>query len=131
MTQMELNKVYNRDCLELMREIPDKYFDLTVTDPPYGLNIASKGSVGGGKLAKVKDYGICEWDKNIPSKAYFDEIKRTSKNQIIFGGNYMTKFLPPSSCWIVWDKDNSANFADCELAWTSFNTAVRKIKIRW
>lgn len=119
------------DCLEFMKGIPDNYFDLIITDPPYGINICSNGNVGGGCLAKVKDYGIQEWDKTIPSKEIFQEMFRVSKNQIIFGGNYMTEHLRPSSCWIVWDKDNSGNFADCELAWTSFNTAVRKFKHRW
>ena len=65
------------------------------------------------------------------NKKYFDEIIRISKNQIIFGGNYFIEFLTNSSCWIVWDKDNTGNFADCELAWTNFKTAVRKIKFRW
>ena len=104
---------------------------MIITDPPYGINIASNGVIGGDNLGKAKDYGLCEWDKSIPSKEYFDEMKRISKNQVIFGGNYMIKFLEPSSCWIVWDKDNTGNFADCELAWTSFNTAIRKFKHRW
>lgn len=127
----EMNKVHNVDCLEFMRVLPDNHFDLIVTDPPYGINIASNGSVGGGKLAQVKDYGENNWDKEIPSKEVFDEMKRISKNQIIFGGNYMTEHLDPSPCWVVWDKNNTGNFADCELAWASFNTAVRKFKHTW
>ena len=123
--------IINIDCLEYMRTLKDNHFDLIVTDPPYGINIGANGSVGGGKLAKVKDYGVVEWDNEIPSKAIFEEMFRVSKNLIIFGGNYMTDHLPPSSCWVVWDKDNTGNFADCELAWTSFNTAVRKFKHRW
>jgi len=128
---IQTNKIYNEDCLEFMKKLPDNYFDLIITDPPYGINIASNGVIGGDNLGKAKDYGLCEWDKSIPSKEYFDEMKRISKNQVIFGGNYMIKFLEPSSCWIVWDKDNTGNFADCELAWTSFNTAIRKFKHRW
>lgn len=128
---LELNRIYNMDCLELMKQLPDNHIDLIITDPPYGINIANNGHVGGGCLAKTKDYGIQEWDKTIPSAEHFKEMLRVSKNQIIFGGNYMTQYLKPSSCWIVWDKDNTGNFADCELAWASFNTAVRKFKHRW
>jgi site-specific DNA-methyltransferase (adenine-specific) len=126
-----LNQIICGDCLEVMRDIPDKSVDLVVTDPPYGINIASNGKVGGTKKAKLTDYGVCTWDKFIPSKEYFQEMMRVSKNQIIFGGNYFVEHLYNSPCWIVWDKDNSGNFADCELAWTSFKTAVRKIKYRW
>ena len=127
-----MNEVLNQDCVEYMKTLPDNYFDLIITDPPYGINIASNGFVGGNNLGEAKDYGVCDWDKSIPSEECFKEMKRVSKNQIIFGGNYMTKYLEPSSCWIVWDKDNGSNdFADCELAWASFDKAVRKFKFRW
>jgi site-specific DNA-methyltransferase (adenine-specific) len=129
--EIEINKAYEMDCVEFLRKLPDESVDLVVTDPPYGIDIASNGKVGGDNLGKAKDYGICEWDKSIPSKECFDEMKRVSKHQIIFGGNYMTEHLKPSSCWIVWDKDNTGNFADCELAWASFPKAVRKFKFRW
>ena len=138
---MELNKIYNMDCLEGMRQIPDNYIDLILTDPPYGINIGSK--IGGNKpfgsnkvtvgrrsLCKVKEYTPFD-DRKIPSREVFEEMFRISKNQIIFGGNYYIDYLFPSSCWIVWDKDNTGDFADCELAWTSFKTAVRKFKFRW
>jgi hypothetical protein len=78
---------------------------------------------------KANDYGNASWDDAPPSPEVFAEIFRVSKNSIIFGGNYFG--LPASPCWIVWDKDNSGDFADCELAWTSFSTAVRKFKSRW
>ncbi len=134
-----LNKIICGDCLEVMKDIPDKSVDLVLTDPPYGINIASNGKVGGnkpfgnsqGKVINAVDYKPQAWDKFTPSKEYFQEMMRVSKNQIIFGGNYFIEHLHNSSCWIVWDKDNSGNFADCELAWTSFKTAVRKIKYRW
>jgi site-specific DNA-methyltransferase (adenine-specific) len=113
------------DCLELMQEYPDNHFDLILTDPPYG--IASRR-----KLAKPTDYGHYTWDNERITKKYFDEMIRISKNQIIFGGNYYTDYLYPTSCWIVWDKDNGMNdFADCELAWTSFKTATRLHKYQW
>ena len=114
--------------MEYMAGVPDKFFDLAIVDSPYGIG-ASKGTWGGSNMGKVKDYGKKSWDDNRPSSQYFLELKRVSRNQIIWGGNYFTTY--PSSCWIVWDKDNSAYFADCELAWTSFPTAVRKFKFRW
>jgi len=138
------NKVYNLDCLEYMKTLPDDYFDLVITDPPYGIGESMKNHKSRGKnpvgfgsskrkqLPVAFDYGYSEWDSKIPSKEYFDEMFRVSKNQIIFGGNYFIEYLKNSSCWIVWDKDNGENdFADCELIWTSFNSAVRKVKHRW
>ena len=139
---MELNKCYLGDCLDIMRDMPDKCIDLVLTDPPYGIGITGKvggdkpfGSnktrIEGGGICKAKEY-ISFDDSNVPDKIYFDELRRISKNQIIFGGNYFADMLPASSCWLVWDKDNGDNdFADCELCWTSFKTAVRKYKWRW
>lgn len=119
------------DCLEFMKQVPDKYFDLVLTDPPYGINMDG-GNIGGNNLGKAKDYIKKDWDKTPPSKEHFDEIIRISKHQIIFGANHFIDLIPyRSSCWIVWDKDNSGNFADSELAWTSFKTAVRNYKFRW
>ena len=114
--------------MEYMATVPDKYFDLAIVDPPYGIN-ASKGTWGSSNKGKVTDYGKKDWDKEIPSDEYFLGLQRVSKNQIIWGGNYFG--LKPSSCWLVWDKLNSADFADCELAWTSFESAVRKFTYRW
>jgi site-specific DNA-methyltransferase (adenine-specific) len=129
---LELNKIYNMDCLEGMKQIPDKYFDLVVTDPPYGIGESGKTNHSRSKLAKAKEYKDYGWDKQIPKKEVFNEILRISKNQIIFGGNYFIEYLYNSNCWIVWDKNNGENdFADCELAWTSFKTAVRKFTYTW
>lgn len=124
-----MNKVIHWDCLEYMRTMSDKSIDLILTDPPYWIWITWK--VWWWKLAKIKDYwNFNNWDTKIPEKDYFDEMIRISKNQIIFGWNYFIEYLKNSSCWIVWDKDNTWNFADCELARTSFDTAVRKYKRR-
>jgi len=129
---IQYNQIYNEDCLHFMKKIPNNYFDLIITDPPYGIDVCKNGKVGIKGASQPKEYGVCKWDTSIPTKDYFDEMIRVSKNQIIFGGNYMTEYLKPSSCWIVWDKDNQDSFfADCELAWTSFNLAVRKFKYRW
>jgi DNA modification methylase len=135
---LELNRIYCGDCLDLMKEMPDKSVDLVLTDPPYGIGeAAGKNKNRGGPVFGKKqnfvdavDYGNLEWDNAPPSEEYFNEMFRISKNQIIFGGNFFD--FPPSSCWIVWDKDNGDNdFADCELAWTSFKSAVRKFTWRW
>lgn len=128
---VELNTVICADSLEVLRSMPDKSVDLLLTDPPYGINIAKNGTVGGEHLAKTKWYGVQEWDSTIPSKEHFKEMFRVSKNQIIFGGNYLTEYLRPSSCWVIWDKYNSGNFADAEMAWTSFDRATRLFKWRW
>ena len=120
------------DCLDLMREYPDNHFNLIVTDPPYGIGEAAGKNKSRGKIAKVTDYGNHNWDDERITKEYFDEMIRVSKNQIIFGGNYYTDYLHPTSCWIVWNKENGkTDFADCELAWTSFSSAVRMFNFRW
>jgi site-specific DNA-methyltransferase (adenine-specific) len=116
-----------------MREIPDKSIDLVITDPPYGIKVGGSkpfGKVGGKNAVEATEYQLFD-DSKPPSDEIFKEIFRISKNQIIFGGNYFIDKLTPSSCWIVWDKDNTGNFADAELAWTSFDTAVRIFKWRW
>jgi len=134
-----LNQVICADSLEVMKLIPDGAIDLTLSDPPYGINIASKGQVGGVAKHDKKwrkptntKFEPKEWDKFIPSKEYFDQMFRISKNQIIFGGNYFVEYLTNSPCWIFWDKKNGGStFADGELAWTSFKTSVRKFAWKW
>lgn len=123
----------NIDCMELMSRYPDKHFDLAVVDVPYGIGESSNDNASRSCLAQSKNYGKKDWDKQPPAEAYFKELMRVSKNQIVFGANHFISRIPfDSSCWIVWDKDNGDNdFADCELAWTSFKTAVRKVKYKW
>ena len=123
---------YNADNLDIMKCYPDKYFDLAIVDPPYGIG-ASKGTWGNSNKCKITNYGKKKWDSISPDKEYFNELIRVSENQIIFGANHFISKIPfDSSCWIVWDKNNGSNdFADCELAWTSFNTAVRRFKYTW
>ena len=103
---------YNMDCMDGMKEFPDKYFDLAIVDPPYGINIQKSG-----RLRKYNTNHI--WDNSIPDKTYFDELFRVSENQIIWGGNYF--YLPPTRCFLIWDKKQPENvsFASCEFAWTS------------
>ena len=121
--------ITNEDNIELMARYPDKYFDLAIVDPPYGIG-ANKMTLGNGKKKIYR--GANDWDKTIPSKEYFDELFRVSKNQVIWGGNYMTEFLRPTSSWLFWDKGTGENdFADGELAWSSFGGALRKLTKSW
>ena len=132
---MEINKIYNIDCLELMAQMPDKFISLAICDPPYGIGEDGGKSESRCQKTKVKPNNFIKkgWDKKPPNKIYFDELFRISKNQIIWGANhFIEKINKNSSCWIVWDKDNGTNdYADCELAYTSFNTAVRKFTYKW
>jgi len=123
--------LHNADCVDVMRSIGDKEIDLVLTDPPYGIGV--DGGIGGSVLAKKSDFEKKWWDKKSPENKVFDELFRVSQNQIIFGANHFISKIPyDSSSWIVWDKDNgNNNFADCELAWTSHKTAVRKFRWKW
>jgi len=113
--------IYNQDCLEAMKEMSENQFDLAIVDPPYGIGMDGKNNWSGSKH-KVKD-----WDNNAPSIEYFRELRRISKNQIVWGANHFISRMPfDSKCWLIWDKKNDGfSFADGEMAWTSFNTAVR------
>lgn len=125
---------YNMDCMQGMKEFPDKYFDLAIVDPPYGIGENGDKNHSRGKCAKAKNYkAFAGNDLEAPSEEYFNQLFRVSKNQIVFGANHFISRMPiDSHCWIVWDKDNGDNdFADCELAWTSFDSAVRRLKYRW
>lgn len=109
---------YNMDCVEGMKQFPDKYFDLAIVDPPYGINIQKSGRLGRYNTKNV-------WDSEIPSDDYFNELFRVSKNQIIWGGNYFP--LKPTKCFLIWDKKQPENisFASCEFAWTSFDSVAK------
>ena len=126
------NKILNMDCIDFLKNCPDNYFDLCCCDPPYGIGEASGKNKSRGNKAIAKDYGNKDWDNSIPEKEIFNEMLRVSKHQIIFGGNYFVEYLHNSPCWLVWDKNNGTNdFADCELAWTNFKSAVRKYLWTW
>lgn len=120
-------KVTNEDNMELMARYPDNYFDLAIVDPPYGINI--NVNMGRRKGDKSSDYHkFAGGDESIPSTEYYAELFRVSKNQVVWGGNYMTEHLPPSPCWLLWDKGFSEDvtFAQFELAWTSFDSSAKK-----
>lgn len=122
------------DCLDPvtgLASLPDKSVDAVITDPPYGIGEArGKNKSRGRRGIPATDYGVSDWDdKPCPPEA-IEHIRRVSKWQIIFGGNYFQ--LPPSKCWLVWDKVNGeSDFADCELAWTNLPIAVRRIRFMW
>lgn len=124
------SEVYNIDCLEYMRTLPDKAFDLAIADPPYGIG-ATKMNLGNGHRMIYR--GETDWDSKAPDSKWFDELRRISKNQIIWGANHFISNMPiNSSAWVVWDKGTGANsFADCELAWSSFKKPVRKFFCSW
>jgi site-specific DNA-methyltransferase (adenine-specific) len=113
------------DNMELMSRYEDNYFDLAIVDPPYGI-----GEDGGDKkrnrgYKRIVKHSKKAWDSFIPEAEYFKELKRVSKNQIIWGGNYMVEFLTPSMGWIYWDKRIGGDFSDGELAYSSFSKALR------
>lgn len=141
-----ISEAHNVDCMIGMATYPDKYFDLAIVDPPYGIgenmgqhksrNVNRTDSRNGKPIiVKHKGYEVKDWDLNPPDESYFSEIARVSNNIIVWGANhYLDKFpfKADSSCWIVWDKCNGeSDFADCELAWTSFDTAVRLFRFMW
>jgi len=120
--------LYLGDCMEILPTL-DKV-DAVITDPPYGINENSKKVASRENLAKAKDYGDFDWDKAPPPDALIELIRTKGKHQAFFGGNYFP--LPPTSCWLVWDKLNGDNdFADCELCWTNWSKAVRRLQWRW
>lgn len=120
--------ISNECNMQLMARYPDKYFDLAIVDPPYGIG-ASEMTMGSGKNKKYKKGK--NWDNQTPTKDYFIELTRISKNQIIWGGNYFQ--LPLTKSWILWDKGIywDCDFADGEMAWTSFERVLRIAKIRY
>jgi len=135
--------IYHGDCRAVLPRIApprtgSASFDLLLTDPPYGIKMAKSGRVGTsastgfsgktGKMVEVRDYGASAWDDKTADEGVA-VARGLCRHQIIFGGNFYD--LPPSSCWLVWDKDNTGDFADCELAWTNLKKAVRKLTYRW
>lgn len=131
------------DCVEVMKGFEDNQFDLAIVDPPYGIGagkrigttykegvLKNKKGFGNNKLYKSKD-----WDNEVPTAEYWEQLFRVSKNQIVWGGNYFTSFLPESRGWIYWDKKiinfQIDNYSDGELAWTSFDCVLRKVTYDW
>jgi len=116
----------NEDNMQLMARYPDKYFELAIVDPPYGINVNE--SIGRYKGQKHSGAKKVTWDNEIPNELYFNELFRVSKNQIIWGGNYFN--LKPCKCFLIWDKlfSDELSFSMYELAWTSFDTTAKGFK---
>jgi site-specific DNA-methyltransferase (adenine-specific) len=130
-----ISETFNIDCIEGMKQYPDKYFDLAVVDPPYGIDITkfSLNGRGGNDYIERHNLKNKSWDILRPNKEYWDELFRVSKNQIVWGANYFTNFLPITKSWIYWDKMNdgfTTTFASGELAWTSFNVNMKQIRFK-
>lgn len=124
--------ITNEDNMELMKRYPDNYFDLAIVDPPYGIKASSGSSTNGTMRKKIASGEIKggDWDNKTPNETYFKELMRVSKNQIIWGGNYFE--LSPSKCFLIWDKGESIygrDFAECEMAWASFDKCARIYKL--
>lgn len=123
-----ISETHNCDCMEYMRTLPDKYFALAIADPPYGLQEHGAQTGGMGKLKnRVFTNGCINiWDKS-PDKVFFTELRRISKNVIVWGGNYFD--LPPTRCFVCWDKVQPwENFSQVEYAWTSFSIPSKLFK---
>lgn len=124
--------IRNADCMDLMREFPDKHFDLAIVDPPYGIGATWSKSR---KDRFYKNGALHSYqNEDAPCEEYFAELFRVSKNQVIWGANYFTNYLPPTNAWIIWDKDRNAAvtfMSEAEMAWTSFSKVCRIAKYRW
>ena len=118
--------LYNADCMEVMKQFKDKEFDLAIVDPPYGIGAGSKKFINGTSKTVKDYYKENDWDTERPTQEFFTELKRVSKNQIVWGGNYFADLLGAFRCFIFWDKTIHGNsYADGELAWTSFDGVAR------
>jgi len=122
----------NADCMNPetgLPSFPDNHFDLAIVDPPYGIDFAK---TSGGKKNDKKnwiDRPKKDWDAERPSREYFAEVLRVSRNQIIWGGNYFADWLPASRCWLIWDKMQECNGSEFEMAWTSFDTPAKAFRM--
>lgn len=123
--------ITNEDNMQLMARYEDNHFDLAIVDPPYGIGIdGQKKSINKNPKHNRKEHKRKKWDSDIPSREYFNELFRVSKNQIIWGGNYFTEYLKPTKSWIFWYKgQRDLTMSDGEMAWTSFNTVTRQFEL--
>lgn len=124
--------IYNADCRDILPELPK--VDLVLTDPPYGIDIARIGKVGGSVLAENTPHIASDWDSERLNANEIALLLKAGDEQMIFGGNYVADLLPPSSCWLVWNKRDdlpSNNFADCELIWTSLKKPSKVYSYLW
>ena len=139
--------VFNMDCIELMKQVPDKFFNLAIVDPPYGIGFdrenptmsagvrkdGTKRKMATWSNPKEKGYTVKDWDKSKPSFEYWEQLFRVSKNQIVWGGNYFTDILKPHGGWVVWEKGvpDGMSLSQAELAWNSCLNSIRVFKVLW
>jgi len=130
--------LFHADCMEIMKQYPDKYFDLAIVDPPYGLKIANSEYLGNDKNDKRWNgrangyrHTVKDWDNEIPNEDYFNELQRVSKNQIIWGWNYFVSYFNDCPSYLVWNKEASGNYSDCEMAWCSIKGTNKIFKWLW
>lgn len=119
--------LYLGDCRDILPTLG--MVDAVVTDPPYGISAAADGTIGGKGRTEPTDYGAQSWDHSPIDTALLASVRAAGRWQVIFGGNYYD--CPPASCWLIWDKCNTGNFADCEMAWTNLPKAIRRIRYLW
>lgn len=118
--------LHHGDCMEAMRQMPDNAYDLAIVDPPYGISITKSN-----RLSISRGFGGKDWDVSVPDESYFSNLRRVSRNQIIWGGNYFITHLDNTKCYLIWDKKNDGrDFAESELAWTSFTSVSRTFRMR-
>ena len=131
--------VLNMDCIDVMKQIPDNFFNLAIVDPPYGLKITKNGKLKANSkfdrgFKKDVDYGVKDWDNNVPTEEYWRELFRVSKNQIVWGGNFFLEYLGNTKCYVTWfkkGKDKNHRFSHTEWAWTSFTKKPMYIDYAW
>ena len=131
--------VLNMDCIDVMKQIPDNFFNLAIVDPPYGLKIIKNGKLKANSkfdrgFKKDVDYGVKDWDNNVPTEEYWRELFRVSKNQIVWGGNFFLEYLGNTKCYVTWfkkGKDKNHRFSPTEWAWTSFTKKPMYIDYAW
>ena len=121
------SEVYLEDCVKALKRFNDNHFDLAIVDPPYGIGFSSKKQRNFGKGGINHEYK--GWDEEIPKAEYWEQLFRVSKNQIVWGANYMTEFLKPSRCWISWYKMQEFSTNEFELAWTSFDETCKQFNL--
>jgi DNA modification methylase len=121
--------IYHGDCQEILPTIRD--VDLVLTDPPYGIGEAAGKNKSRRSAALPKDYAVATWDNERIDDNLLSLVLRAGRNCILFGGNYYTDILPQNQCWLIWDKENSGDFADAEIAWTTLPGAIRLIRFMW
>ena len=129
---MDRVRLHLGDSLEAMKQMDDNTYDLAIVDPPYGINISKAGGYYHKKgKGQANPHTKKDWDNCIPSSEYFEQLRRVSKHQILWGGNYFTEYLKPSRCWIFWDKMKFVdNYADGELAWVSMDRNTKQVRIQ-